>query len=200
MLLSVIWKVDGNLKKNKWPKQSLWSWLQTSVMKPTTWGRPLLSALRSKTTSCFHCYLFILGLIYNVRSDAESACSDADIIFTLKLALVPSRSLNAAGPQWFWSVDTEKFEPAELHCASTSVRQRRLRDLSVCPEVLAYQSSRKALIGRTPFCSHCLQGLRCALVFHCLALCSIDLTSSLRKGEVAHAVTQQWPFYTLWWG
>lgn len=143
MLLSVIWKVDGNLKKNKWPKQSLWSWLQTSVMKPTTWGRPLLSALRSKTTSCFHCYLFLLGLIYNVRSDAENACSDADIIFTLKLALVPSRSLNAAGPQWFWSVDTEKFEPAELHCASTSVRQRRLRDLSVCPVVFSLSELQK---------------------------------------------------------
>lgn len=52
----------------------------------------------------------------------------------------------------------------------------------------------------TPFCSHCLQGLCSALVFHCLALCSIDLTSSLRKVEVAHTVTQQWPFSTLWWG
>lgn len=71
------------------------------------------------------------------------------LLFTLTLAVVPSRSLNAAGPQWFWSIDTEKFEPAELHCASTSVRQRRLGDLSVCPEVLAYQSSRKALMGRT---------------------------------------------------
>lgn len=48
--------------------------------------------------------------------------------------------------------------------------------LSVCPEVFTYQSSDRE---DTPFSSHWLQGLSSALVFHCLALCSIDLTSSL---------------------
>lgn len=40
----------------------------------------------------------------------------------------------------------------------------------------------------TPFNSHCLQGLSSALVFHCLALCSIDLTSSVRKVEEARTI------------
>lgn len=40
----------------------------------------------------------------------------------------------------------------------------------------------------TAFSSHCLQGLSSALVFHCLALCSIDLTS-VRKVEDAHIVS-----------
>lgn len=40
----------------------------------------------------------------------------------------------------------------------------------------------------TPFSSHCLQGLSSALAFHCLALCSIDLTSSVRKVEETHTV------------
>lgn len=112
-----------------------------------------------------------------------------------------SRSLNAARPRWFWSVDAEKFEPAELRCASTSVRQRgRLRDLSVSPVDLPYQSSRTALKWRTLLpAPHCLQGLSTALVFHCLALCSIDLTSPVSKGRRRPRNGKQKPFPTWWW-
>lgn len=136
-------------------------------------GSPPPCVLQSKILSMSR-PLFLYRLLSYVGTD-----------FYFDLGFV-SQPLNTACPQWFWNVDAEKFEPREVRCASDSVRQRRLRDLPVCPVDLA---SRKALTVRTLlFSSHCLQGLSSALVFHCLALCSIDLTSSVRKVEEAHTV------------
>lgn len=170
-------------------------------MKPTTWGRPLLCASRSKTTSCFHCYLFLLSLIYNVRSDEVNVSADADahIYFDAgfgAFTVIKCSRSPVVSERWYREIWARRA-PLCQHQREAEEAEGLVRlSWGFSLSELQKGSDRED----TPFCSHCLQGLRSALVFHCLALCSIDLTSSLRKVEVAHAVTQQWPFYTLWWG
>lgn len=165
-------------------------------MKPTTWGRPLLCALRSKTTSCFHC-LLLLRLIYNIKSDEENlyADADADTGFGTFTVIKCSRS-PVVLERWHREIWARRA-PLCQHQREAEEAEGLVRlSWGFSLSELQKGSDRED----TPFCSHCLQGLCSALAFHCLALCYIDLTSSLRKVEVDHTVTQQWPFYTLWWG